>query len=37
MVELDDLRAAAAEGSMQLERVVGEGTQLCCVLIRRTG
>jgi SAM-dependent methyltransferase len=35
MVELDDLRGAAAEGSMQVERVVGEGTQLCCVLTRR--
>jgi SAM-dependent methyltransferase len=35
MVELDDLRAAAADGSMQVERVVGEGTQLCCVLTRR--
>jgi SAM-dependent methyltransferase len=35
MVELDDLRAAAADGLMQVERVVGEGTQLCCVLTRR--
>ena len=35
MVELDDLRAAAADGSMEVERVVGEGTQLCCVLTRR--
>jgi SAM-dependent methyltransferase len=35
MVELADLRAAAAEGSMDLERVIGEGTQLCCVLTRR--
>lgn len=34
MVELDELRGAAAEGSMRVERVVGEGTQLCCVLIR---
>jgi SAM-dependent methyltransferase len=35
MVELGQLRAAAAEGSMELERVVGEGTQMCCVLTRR--
>src|SRR5207244_11946157 len=35
MVALDDLRGAAAEGAMQVERVVGEGTQLCCVLTRR--
>jgi SAM-dependent methyltransferase len=35
MVELDDLRSAAAEGSMQVERVIGESTQLCCVLTRR--
>jgi SAM-dependent methyltransferase len=35
MVELDDLGAAAAEGSMDLERVVGGGTQMCCVLTRR--
>lgn len=36
MVELDALRAAAADGSMQIERIVGEGTQYCCVLTRRT-
>jgi SAM-dependent methyltransferase len=35
MVELGALRGAAAEGSMQVERVVGEGTQFCCVLTRR--
>ena len=35
MIELADLRAAAADGSMELERVVGEGTQFCCVLTRR--
>ncbi|HUA02487.1 MAG TPA: class I SAM-dependent methyltransferase [Solirubrobacteraceae bacterium] len=35
MVELDDLRAAAAAGSMRIERVVGEGTQFCLVLTRR--
>jgi SAM-dependent methyltransferase len=36
MVELDALRAAAADGSMEVERVVGEGTQLCLVLTRQT-
>lgn len=36
MVELDDLRATARASSMGVERVVGEGTQLCCVLTRRT-
>ncbi len=35
MIELSDLRKAAADGSMGVERVVGEGTQLCCVLTRR--
>jgi SAM-dependent methyltransferase len=35
MVELDALRAAAADGSMQAEAIVGEGTQFCCVLLRR--
>ncbi len=35
MVELDDLRATAGDSSMSVERVVGEGTQLCCVLTRR--
>jgi SAM-dependent methyltransferase len=35
MVELDALRAAAADGSMQVERIVGDGTQFCCVLLRR--
>jgi SAM-dependent methyltransferase len=35
MVELDDLRTTAAEGSMRVEQVVGEGEQLCCVLTRR--
>ncbi len=35
MVELDALRAAAADGSMRVERIVGEGTQFCCVLLRR--
>jgi SAM-dependent methyltransferase len=35
MIELDALRAAADEGSMEVERVVGEGTQFCVVLTRR--
>jgi SAM-dependent methyltransferase len=34
-VELDDLRQAASDGAMDVERVVGEGTQLCLVLTRR--
>jgi SAM-dependent methyltransferase len=36
MVDLHDLKAAAADGAMTTERVVGEGTQLCCVLTRAT-
>lgn len=35
MVELGALRRAAGDGSMQVERLVGEGTQFCCVLTRR--
>jgi SAM-dependent methyltransferase len=34
-VELPALRAAAADGSMTVERVRGEGTQYCIVLTRR--
>ncbi len=34
-VDVAALRAAAAESSMAVERVVGEGTQFCCVLARR--
>ena len=34
-VELDDLRAAAADSGMTVERVVGEGTQFCYVRLRR--
>ncbi len=34
-VELDDIRRAAAAGSMEVERVVGVGTQFCYVLARR--
>ena len=35
MVELRELRAAVEDASMHLERVVGEGTQMCGVLTRR--
>jgi SAM-dependent methyltransferase len=35
-VDLDALRAAAADGGMEVERVEGEGTQYCLVLARRT-
>ena len=34
-VDLDDLRAAAADGGMEIERIVGEGTQYCFVRARR--
>ena len=34
-VDLGELRAAAAESGMEVERVVGEGTQFCLVLARR--
>jgi SAM-dependent methyltransferase len=34
-VELDDVRAAAADGGMALEKVVGEGTQYMVVRLRR--
>jgi SAM-dependent methyltransferase len=34
-VDLDELRAAAAEGGMEVERTSGEGTQMCFVLTRR--
>lgn len=34
-VELDDVRAAAADGGMTLEHVVGEGTQYMVVRLRR--
>jgi SAM-dependent methyltransferase len=34
-VDLHDLRAAADAGGMDVERVVGEGTQYCLVLARR--
>jgi SAM-dependent methyltransferase len=35
-VELSALRAAAAEGGLHLDRVVGEGTQFCLVRARRS-
>jgi SAM-dependent methyltransferase len=34
-VDLDDLRAAAREGGLEVERVVNEGTQFCFVLLRK--
>ena len=34
-VDLDDLRAAAADGRLEIERIVGEGTQYCFVRARR--
>ena len=35
MVEIGDLREAVADGSMRIERLVGQGTQFCCVLLVR--
>jgi SAM-dependent methyltransferase len=34
-VDLDDLRTAAADGGLDVERIVGEGTQYCFVRARR--
>ncbi len=34
-IELDDLRRVATASDLELERVVGEGTQFCLVLARR--
>jgi hypothetical protein len=34
-VDLDDLRVAAEEASMRVERVIGRGTQFCLVRLRR--
>lgn len=34
-VELADLRAAAADGSTEVEQVTGEGTQFCIVRVRK--
>lgn len=36
-VELGALEAAARDAALELESVVGEGTQYCYVLLRRTG
>jgi hypothetical protein len=35
-VELGELEEAVADGGMEVERVVGEGTQFCLVRTRRT-
>jgi SAM-dependent methyltransferase len=35
-VELEDLRRVAAQAGLRLERVRGEGTDFCAVLLRRT-
>jgi SAM-dependent methyltransferase len=34
-IDLRELRAAAAESGLELERIEGEGTQFCMVLARR--
>jgi hypothetical protein len=34
-VDLDELRSAAADGGMTVEKVVGEGTQYMVVRLRR--
>lgn len=34
-VDLGELRAAADAAGLDVERIVGEGTQFCCVLLRR--
>jgi SAM-dependent methyltransferase len=34
-IDLDELRAAAADGGMEVEHVVGEGTQYCLVRTRK--
>jgi hypothetical protein len=34
-VTIDALRAAAADGGLELERVENEGSQFCLVLVRR--
>jgi hypothetical protein len=34
-VDLDDLRETADEAGMDVERVAGEGTQLCLVRTRK--
>jgi SAM-dependent methyltransferase len=35
-VDLGELRRAAAGASLEVERITGEGTQYCCVLLRRS-
>jgi ubiquinone/menaquinone biosynthesis C-methylase UbiE len=35
-VDLDELRATAARAGMEAERIEGEGTQFCLVLLRRS-
>ena len=35
-IELDALHAAAHEGGLELERILGAGTQYCMILARRT-
>jgi SAM-dependent methyltransferase len=34
-IDLDDLRSAASDGGLDLERIEGEKTQFCMVLARR--
>lgn len=34
-IDLDELRGAASAGGLETERIEGEGTQYCCVLLRR--
>lgn len=36
-VELESLREAASRGALELERVVGEGTQFCLIRARKVG
>jgi SAM-dependent methyltransferase len=36
-VEIDELRAAAGDGAMDVEHLAGEGTQYCIALTRRRG
>jgi SAM-dependent methyltransferase len=36
-VELEALRDSVARGSMEIEQLIGAGTQFCCVLTRRIG
>lgn len=36
-VDLGELRATARAAGLDVERITGEGTQFCCVLVRRLG